>query len=404
MEDREVVIVSGCRTAIINYGSHFRNIPMFKLGAVVIGEALKRAGLEPDQLDYVFFGHVMTDSTSPNLARQSLLHAGVPVTTPATTIDHQCGSSLEAINHCARKIRLREGDIMVAGGVEVMSAAPYLNYDIRWGKRAGDATFVDYFSKLATTVSTDIWGNFTMANTSDLLAKKYNITRTDQDAFALMSNQRALAAIKAGKFRKQIVPIELPQRKGDPLIIDTDEHPRASSLEALGNLPTPFSPALGLEESMVTAANASGVNDAAAAVVIMSREKADELRIKPMVRIKSWGLAGVHPSIMGWGPVPATEKALESAGLKLDDLDLIELNEAFAGQALAVIKHWGYNKFIDRINVNGGAIALGHPVGATGAIIMIKLIYEMLDREARFGMATLCCGGGLGVSTIVESI
>jgi acetyl-CoA C-acetyltransferase len=404
MEDREIVIVSGCRTAITNYGGHFTNIPKFKLGAIVIEEALKRAGLEPDQLDYVFFGHVMTDSTSPNLARQSLLHAGVSVTTPATTIDHQCGSSLEAINHCARKIKLNEGDIMVAGGVEVMSAAPYMNYDMRWGKRAGDTVFVDYFSKLATTVSTDIWGNFTMANTSDLLAQKYGITRMDQDAFARLSNQRALAAIKAGKFRKQIVPVEVPQRKGDPFIADTDEHPRESSLEALGKLRAPFPPALGLEESMVTAANASGVNDAAVAVVIMSREKADELGIKPMVRIKSWGLAGVHPSIMGWGPVPATEKALNSAGLKLDDLDLIELNEAFAGQALSVIKHWGYKEFIDRVNVNGGAIALGHPVGATGAIIMVKLIYEMLGREARYGMVTICCGGGLGVSTIVERV
>lgn len=404
MEEREIVIVSGARTAMANYGSHFTNVPVFKLGAIVIKEALKRAGLQPEQLEYVFFGHVMTDSTSPNVGRQSLLHAGVPVTTPATTIDHQCGSSLEAINHCARKIKLGEGDIMIAGGVEVMSAAPYMNYDLRWGKRAGDATFIDYFGALATTVSTDIWGNFTMANTSDHLAHKYNITREDQDAFARLSNQRALAAIKAGKFKKQVVPVEIPQRKGDPIIVDTDEHPRDSSLEALAKLPAPFPPALGVEKSMVTAGNASGINDAAAAVVVMSREKADELGIKPMVKIKSWGLAGVHPNIMGWGPVPATEKALKTAGLTLDDLDLIELNEAFAGQALAVIKHWDYDKYIDRINVNGGAIALGHPVGATGTIIMIKLIYEMLDRGARYGMATICCGGGLGVSTIVERV
>jgi acetyl-CoA C-acetyltransferase len=213
-----------------------------------------------------------------------------------------------------------------------------------------------------------------------------------------------LAAIKAGKFREQIVPVEVPQRKGDPIIVDTDEHPRDSSLEVLGKLPTPFPPALGLQKSMVTAGNASGINDGAAAVVVMSREKADELGITPLVKIKSWGLAGVHPNIMGWGPVPATEKALESAGLNFDELDLIELNEAFAGQALAVIKHWGYNKYIDRINVNGGAIGLGHPVGATGTILMVKLIYEMIDRKARYGMASLCCGGGLGVSTIVERI
>lgn len=404
MEDREVVIVSGCRTAMTNYGSHFTNVPLYKLGAIVIKEALKKASIRPDQLEYVFFGHVMTDSTSPNVGRLSLLHAGISVATPATTIDHQCGSGLEAINHCARKIKLREGDIMLGGGVEIMSAAPYMNYDMRWGKRAGDATFIDYFSTLARTVSTDIWGSFTMANTSDHLAHKYNITREDQDAFASLSNQRALAAIKAGKFKEQIVPVEMPQRKRDPIIVDTDEHPRDSTPEVLGKLPAPFPPAFGVEKSMVTAGNASGINDAAAAVVVMNREKADELGIKPLVKIKSWALAGVHPNIMGWAPVPATEKALEAAGLTFDDLDLIELNEAFAGQALAVIKHWGYDKCIDRVNVNGGAIALGHPVGATGVIIMIKLIYEMLDRGARYGMATICCGGGMGVSTIIERV
>jgi acetyl-CoA C-acetyltransferase len=404
MEDREVVIVAGARTAMTNYGSHFTDVPMPKLGATVIKEALKRAGLEPEQLEYVFFGHVMTDSATPNVARQSLLHAGVPVTVPATTIDHQCGSSIEAINHCARKIKLGEGDIMIGGGVEVMSAAPYLNYDIRWGKRAGDATSIDYFMDLAKTVSTDLWGNFTMANTSDYLAHKYNSTREDQDAFARLSNQRALAAIRAGKFKEQIVPVEVSQRKGGPIIVDTDEHPRDSSLETLGKLPAPFPPALGLEKSMVTAGNASGINDAASAVVVMSREKADELGVNPLVKIKSWGLAGVHPKIMGWGPIPATEKALEVAGLSFDDLDLIELNEAFAGQALSCIKHWGYDKYIDRINVNGGAIALGHPAGATGAILIIKLMYEMLDRGSRYGLVTFCCGGGQGVSIIIERI
>jgi acetyl-CoA C-acetyltransferase len=299
---------------------------------------------------------------------------------------------------------LGEGDIMLGGGVEIMSAAPYMDYDMRWGKRAGDSTSIDYFIHLATTVSTDLLGSFTMANTSDLLAHKYDITREDQDAFACLSNQRALEAIKSGKFKEQIVPVEVPQRKGDPIRVDTDEHPRDSSPEVLGKLPAPFPPALGVEKSMVTAGNASGVNDASAAVVVMSREKADELGIKPLVKIRSWGLAGVDPTIMGWGPVPATEKALEAAGLTFDDLDLIELNEAFAGQALAVIKHWGYEKYIDRINVNGGAIALGHPAGATGVILMIKLIYEILDRGARYGLVSLCCGGGLGVSTIVERV
>lgn len=404
METREVVIVSGCRTAITNYGSHFTNIPKHKLSAIVIREALKRAGLEPEQLEYLFFGHVMTDSTSPNVGRQALLAAGIPETTPATTLDHQCGSGLEAINHCARKIKLGECDIAIGGGVEIMSAAPYMNYDLRWGKRAGDATFVDYFGTLATTVSTDIWGSFTMANTSDLLAHKHNITREDQDVFARLSNQRALEAIRAGKFKDQIVPVEVPQRRGDPIIAETDEHPRDSSSEALGKLPAPFPPALGVEKSMVTAGNASGVNDAAAAAVVMSREKAEELGIKPLVRIKSWGLAGVHPTVMGWGPVPATEKALKAAGLTFEDLDLIELNEAFAGQVLAVIKHWGYEEYIERINVNGGAIALGHPAGATGVILMVKLMYEMIDRNARHGLVTLCCGGGLGVSTIVEKV
>ena len=404
MEGRQVVIVSGCRTAMANYGSHFTNIPMEKLGAIVIKEAMNRAGLPPEALEYVFFGHVMTDSRTPNVGRLSLLHAGIPVTVPATTIDHQCGSSMEAINHCAREIKLGEHDVMIAGGVEVMSAAPYMSYDMRWGKRAGDAKFVDYFSTLATTVSTDLFGHFTMANTSDNLASKYGVTREDQDAFAVLSNKRALAAIKAGKFKSQIVPVEIPQRKGPPILFDTDEHPRDTTVEAMAKLPTPFQPALGLPMSMVTAGNASGVNDAAAAVVVMSREKADTLGVKPMVKIVSWGLAGVHPTEMGWGPVPATEKALEKAGLNLDDIGLIECNEAFAGQALACIKHWGYDKVINKTNVNGGAIALGHPVGATGAAIVIKLMYEMQERNVRYGLAAICCGGGLGVATIIEKI
>lgn len=402
MEDREVVIVSGCRTAFANYGSHFTNIPLEKLGAIVIKEAMNRAGLPPEALEYVFFGHVMTDSNTPNVGRLSLLHAGMPVTVPATTIDHQCGSSMEAINHCARKIKLGEHDVMIAGGVEVMSAAPYMSYDMRWGKRSGDAKFVDYFSTLATTVSTKLFGHFTMANTSDNLAHKYGISREDQDAFALLSNKRALSAIKAGKFKSQIVPVEIPQRKSDPIIFDTDEHPRETTLEGLGKLATPFQPALGLPTSMVTAGNASGVNDAAAAVVVMGREKADDLSVKPMVKIKSWGVAGVHPTEMGWGPVPATEKALEKAGLTMDDIDLIELNEAFSGQALACIKHWGYDKVIEKTNVNGGAVALGHPVGATGTAIVVKLMYEMLEQDVRYGLATICCGGGLGVATILE--
>jgi len=404
MERRQVVIVSGCRTAMANYGSHFTNIPMEKLGAIVIKEAMDRAGLPPEALEYVFFGHVMTDSRTPNVGRLSLLHAGIPVTVPATTIDHQCGSSMEAINHCAREIKLGEHDVMIAGGVEVMSAAPYMSYDMRWGKRAGDAKFVDYFSTLATTVSTDLFGRFTMANTSDNLANKYGVTREDQDAFAVLSNKRALAAIKAGKFKSQIVPVEIPQRKGPSIIFDTDEHPRDTTIEAMAKLTTAFQPAFGLPKSMVTAGNASGVNDAAAAVVVMSREKADTLGVKPMVKIVSWGVAGVHPTEMGWGPVPATEKALEKAGLNLDDIGLIECNEAFAGQALACIKHWGYDKVINKTNVNGGAIGLGHPVGATGAAIVIKLMYEMQERDVRYGLATICCGGGLGVATIIEKI
>lgn len=398
MEDREVVIVSGVRTALTNYGSYFTNIPLGKLGSYVIKEAISRARISPEQVDYVVFGHVMTDSTSPNVARQALLYAGLPETVPATTLDHQCGSGLESINYCARKIKLGEGDIMIAGGVEIMSAAPYMNYDLRWGKRSGDSTFIDYFAALSVSVSTDLWGTFNMADTSDNLARKYGISREEQDAFALLSNQRAVEAIRQGKFKEQIVPVEVPQKKGPPVIVDTDEHPRAdTSLEKLAKLPPAFK-----SDGMVTAGNASGVNDGAAALVVMSRQKADELGVKPMVKIKSWGVAGVHPSIMGWGPVPATEKALQAAGLRFEDLDLIELNEAFAGQALAVIKHWG-EKYLDRINVNGGAIALGHPVGATGSILMVKLIYEMQARQARYGLVTLCCGGGLGVATIVEN-
>ena len=404
MKGREVVIVSGCRTAMTNYGSYFKDVSLHKLGSTVISESLNRAGLKPEQLEYVFFGHVMTDSTSPNIGRLSLLKAGVPYTTPATTIDHQCGSAMESINHCARKIKLGEGDIMIGGGVEIMSTAPYMNYDIRWGKRSGDAQFIDYFSTLAKTVSTDLWGEFTMANTSDNLALKYNISRREQDEYAVLSNQRALAAIEAGKTAREIVPIEVPQRKGGPVIVDKDEHPRNSTVEQLSRMKSPFKPAFDAKESMVTAANASGVNDAAAAVVVMSREKADELKIKPMVKIKAWGVAGVDPKIMGWGPVPATEKALAAAGLEFDDLDIIELNEAFAGQALACIKHWGYDKYIDRINVNGSGIGFGHPVGATGAIITLKLAYEMVDRGSKYGLATICCGGGLGVSIILEGI
>lgn len=396
--NQEVVIVSGARTALTNYGGAFKDIPMGKLASKVIAEAIRRAQIGPEQVDFVILGHVMTDSTSPNVARLAMLHAGLPISTPAKSIDIQCGSGLEAINECARKIRLGEGEIMVAGGVEIMSSAPYLSYHHRWGARIGDTGLVDYFGTLSATVSSDLYGRVNMADTSDNLARKYGITRREQDELALLSNQRAVQAMRGGKFKGQIVPIEIPQRKGQPLVIDTDEHPREdTSLEKLSKLTSPFGP-----ESMVTAGNASGINDGAAALVVMSGQKAQELGIKPMARVVSFDIAAVHPTLMGWGPIPATEKALEKAGLKLEDMDLIELNEAFAGQALAVIKGWGKEKFLDRINVNGGAIALGHPVGATGSILMIKLLYELERIQGRYGLASLCCGGGLGVSTIVE--
>jgi acetyl-CoA C-acetyltransferase len=395
---REVVIVSGVRTAQTKYGGAFKDIHPAKLSAIVIKEAIKRANISTDMVERIYFGNVIQTSEAPNVARLAVLYSGLPVTTPATTLNIQCGSGLEAINQCARSIMLGEGDIMVAGGVEIMSRSPYLMYNHRWGHKMGNDTIIDYFHDITITVSSDLYGVFGMAETAEKLAKEYKISRKDQDEFSLNSHMKAVKAINEGKFKKEIVPVEISQPKGGKVIIDTDEHPRSdTSMERLSKLKPAFR-----TDGTVTAGNASGINDGAAALVIMSRDKGKELGIKPMARIVSFAQAGVHPTVMGIGPVPATERALKNANLKIDDIDLIELNEAFAAQALAVIKAFPFD--INKVNVNGGAVALGHPVGCSGSRIMVTLLHEMERRNSKYGLATLCCGGGLGVSTIVERI
>jgi acetyl-CoA C-acetyltransferase len=391
---KEVVIVSACRTAIGKFGGTLKGVPAVDLGATVVKEAVNRAGIAPEQVDEVIFGNVLQAGLGQNPARQVSIKAGLPIECTAMTINIVCGSGLKAVALAANQIKAGEADIVVCGGTENMSAAPYAVPSARWGARMNNVQMIDI------TVNDGLWdafNNYHMGITAENVAEKYGLTREMQDEFAVKSQNKAEAAIKAGKFKDEIVPITIPQRKGDPIVFDTDEHPTfGSTMEKVARL----RPAFKKDGGTVTAANASGINDGAAAFVVMSKEKADELGLTPMATIVSYATGGVDPSIMGLGPVPATRKALEKAGMTIDDLDLIEANEAFAAQSLAVARDLNFD--MDKVNVNGGAIALGHPVGASGARILVTLLYEMAKRDAKTGLATLCIGGGQGQALIVK--
>ena len=390
---REVVIVSAARTPIGAFGGSLKGVPTRKLGAIAIKAAIERAGIKPEMVDEVVMGAVLQGALGQNVARQMTLDAGLPIETPAMTINKVCGSGLRAVELAAQIIKAGDADIIVAGGAENMSATAYAMPAARFGARMNNTQLVDM---MVNDGLTDAFAGYHMGITAENVAEQWGLTREELDEFAVISQNRAEAAIKAGKFVDEIVPVELPQKKGDPIIFDTDEFPKfGTTIDKVAKLKPAFK-----KDGIVTAANASGINDAGPAVVVMSKEKADELGIKPMCTIKSYASAGVDPSIMGVGPVPASKKALDKAGLTIEDIDLVEANEAFATQSLAVRRDLGLDP--EKTNVNGGAIAIGHPIGASGCRILISLIHEMMKRDAKTGMATLCIGGGMGTTLIVE--
>ena len=391
---KEIVLVGAVRTAIGKMGGSLANISAAQLGAVVIKEALARSGVSPDMVDEVYMGCVLQSAQGQNVARQSMIAAGIPDKVPALTINNVCGSGLKCINMAAAMIQAGEADIIVAGGTENMSAAPYALSQARYGYRMGDGKLID---TMILDSLTDAFEGYHMGITAENVAEKYSITREEQDAFAASSQQKCEAARAAGKFKDEIVPVEIPVKK-EKILFEIDEYPRdgvtADSL-------TKLRPAFKRDGGTVTAANASGINDGAAAVVVMSADKAKELGITPMAKWVGGASAGVDPAIMGIGPAASTKKLLDKTGLTIADIDLIEANEAFAAQSIAVAKELGFD--MNKVNVNGGAIALGHPVGASGCRILVTLLHEMNRSGANRGLATLCVGGGMGVSTLVEN-
>ena len=392
---RDVVIVSAVRTAIGSFGGSLKDVPAADLGALVIKEAVNRAGVKPELVEEVIMGNVIQAGQGQNVARQASVKAGLPVEVPAMTINKVCGSGLRSVALAAQMIKAGDCDVVVAGGMENMSAAPYAIPGARWGQRMGDGKMVDTMIKDALW---DAFNDYHMGVTAENIATEWNLTREMQDEFAVQSQIKAERAIKEGRFKDEIVPVVIPQRKGEPKVFDTDEFPRfGATIEAMAKLRPAF-----VKNGTVTAANASGINDGAAAFVVMSAEKAEELGLKPMAKILSYGSRGLDPSIMGYGPFHATKKALEVAGLTVEDMDLIEANEAFAAQSLAVAKDLNFN--MEKVNVNGGAIALGHPVGASGARILVTLLHEMEKRDSKKGLATLCIGGGMGTALVVERV
>lgn len=390
---RDVVIASAARTAVGSFGGGLKDIPAVELGKIAVMEALKRGGVKPELVEEVILGCVLTAGQGQNPTRQVLIRAGIPQETPGTTINKVCASGLKSVMMAAQAIKAGDADIVVAGGTESMSQAPYLLTGARWGYRMNDGPVVD---GMIHDGLMDIFNRYHMGITAENVAEKFGVTRQDQDDLAFRSQQNAGRAIQEGRFKDEIVPVSIPQKKGNPLVFDTDEHPRPNTTrEALAGLRPAFK-----KDGTVTAGNASGINDGAAAVVVMSAEKAKALGIQPLARIKSYATAGVAPEIMGTGPVPSSQMALKKAGLTAKDLDLIEANEAFAAQAAYVNRAMGWD--IEKVNVNGGAVALGHPIGASGARIFVTLLYEMKKRQSRYGLATLCVGGGMGAAMIVE--
>jgi acetyl-CoA C-acetyltransferase len=393
---KEVVIASATRTAVGGFGRSLKNVGAVKLGEIVIKEALKRANLSPDKVDEVYMGCVLQAGYGQGVARQAAMNAGIPYTVPAITVNMICGSGLKTVSLAVQSIQSGDNDIVVAGGTENMSMAPYALKKARWGYRMGGNGGL--YDTMVMDGLWEIFNNYHMGVTAENIAKDWNISREEQDAFAAQSQQRAVVARDAGKFKDEIVPVEIPQRRKDPIIFDTDEHMREGvTKESLAKMSPAF---IRDGTGTVTAGNASGINDGAAAFVIMSKEKADELGITPLATIVSHASVGVEPRIMGTGPIPATKKALKLANLTIDQIDLVEANEAFASQSLAVIKDIPLNPEIT--NVNGGAIALGHPIGASGGRILATLLYEMKRRNAKLGLATLCIGGGMGEALIVK--
>lgn len=390
---REAVIAGAARTAIGSFGGSLAGLSAVELGVIAAKAAMERAKIQPEQVDEVVVGNVLPAGLGQNVARQVTLGAGVPNTVPAMSLNKVCGSGLRAVSLAAQMIKAGDADIILAGGAESMSNAPYALHKHRFGAKMGNETLTD------TMISDGLWdvyNDYHMGVTAENVAKERGVTREEQDAFALQSQQRAEAAIKSGRFRDEITPVFIPQRKGDPKIFDTDEYPRfGSTLEGFAKLRPAFQ-----KDGAVTAGNASGINDGAAMLVVCSREKAERLGLPVLGVIKSYGSGGVDPSVMGLGVEPAAELALNRAGITAADLDLAEANEAFAAQALAVTRKLGLRPEIT--NVNGGAIALGHPIGASGARILVTLLYEMQKRGSRYGLATLCIGGGMGTALVAE--
>lgn len=390
---REVVIASAVRTAIGTFGGALKDVPAADLGAIVIKEAVNRAGIKPELVNEVVMGNVIQAGLGQNVARQAAVKAGLPIEIPAMTLNMVCGSGLRSVALAAQMIKAGDCDVVVAGGMENMSRAPYALETTRWGQRMGDGKLVDTMIKDALS---DAFNNYHMGVTAENIVKEWGLTREELDEFSLNSQLKAEKAIKEGKFKDEIVSVMVPQRKGEPKVFDTDEGPRfGSTMEGLARLKPCF-----IKDGKVTAGNSSGINDGAAAFVVMSAEKATELGVTPLATIVSYGHKGLDPAIMGYGPFHATKAAMENANLTVEDMDLIEANEAFAAQSIAVAKDLHFD--MSKVNVNGGAVALGHPVGASGARILVTLLHEMQRRDAKKGLATLCIGGGMGTAMIVE--
>ena len=391
----DVVILSGCRTPIGSFGGSLKDTPAPELGALVVREAVARAGVKPEQVDEVILGCILQAGLGMNVARQAAIKAGLPHTVPAHTVNKVCGSGLKAVMLGTQAIKAGDAELVVAGGTENMSRAPFLLPGARWGERLGHGQLLDHMIHEGLT---DVFDDVHMGVTAENLVEKYGISRADQDAFSGESQARAEVAIKEGRFRDEIVAVPLPQKKGELRLFDTDEYPRTgTTAESLGKLKPAFK-----KDGSVTAGNSSGINDGAAALVVASGARAQTLGVKPLARILGYASAGVDPKIMGIGPVPAVRRAMEKAGLSLDQIDLFELNEAFASQSLAVLRELALDPA--KVNVNGGAIALGHPIGASGARVLVTLLYAMKARGAKRGVAGLCIGGGQGVAMVVERV
>ena len=390
---KDVVIVNGARTAVGTFGGSLKDVSAIDLGAKVIKEAVNRAGLEGSQIDEVIMGDVLQSGLGQNPARQAAISAGIPQEVPSFTVNKVCASGLKPVMLAAQAIMVGDADIIIAGGIENMSRAPYALNNARWGVRMNNDKLVDLMIHDGLW---DIFNDYHMGITAENIAERFGITREEQDEFALGSQVKAAKAIEGGKFKEEIIPVEIPRRRGEPKVFDTDEHPRPKTTkETLAKLPPAFK-----KGGTVTAGNASGINDGAGALVVMSKEKAEALGLQPLAKIRSYATAGVDPSIMGTAPVPASKKALKKAKLSVSDLDLIEANEAFASQAIYVNREMGWD--LSKVNVNGGAIAIGHPIGASGARILLTLLFEMKKRGSGLGLATLCIGGGQGAAIVVE--